>query len=61
MVLVMQDQVYNLCYRTGFVGSAIYIIYWNWLCQFDQVELAALGIVSVDEFPSCAAVYKSGD
>ena len=38
-----------LCNRAGFIWSAIYIVHWDRLFQFNQVEMATFGIVSIDE------------
>ena len=61
MVLVMEDQADDLCYRASFVESAINIVYWDRLGELDEVEVGTLGIVSVNELPSCSTVYKGQD
>ena len=42
VVLVMENEVYDFSDRASFVRCAIYIVYWDWLGYFNQVELAVL-------------------
>ena len=61
MVLVTKNWADNFCYRTSFVESAIDIVHWDRLGELDEVEVGSLGIVSVNELPSCSTVYKGRD
>ena len=50
MILVMEDQVNYFCNGTSFIWGAVYILYWDGLFEFNQVEAATFGIVLINEF-----------
>lgn len=58
MILITEDKVYDLHYRTNLIKGAINIVDWDWLREFGEFEVTAFGVVSVNELSSCSGVDK---
>ena len=50
MILIAEYKADHLCYRTNFIGTSIYIVYQDWIGQFEQIKLLALGVVPISAF-----------
>ena len=56
MILIVEYKANHLCYQTNFIGTSIYIVYWDWIGEFEQIKPLALGVVPINAFTHSTGV-----